>query len=266
MPVDVKDKGRYELFDSTHGHRILVLDGKRFYAWVHGRRGEIIVHTDSDHQKDHTLQRGKFFLVDFRNDPKFKDMIHLFLQKGDRFEEIMLPNGLPTESDAQKKIVRTKDSIATEDLERYLKHPAKAGPGESRLRGHMKRPTGGSMSNVAHYLKGIDLPASGSEIVRYAKQRHAPKSALNELEDLGKSTRYHSMADVMKAIGGEHEARGHGGAERELPIPSYNELTARQASKRILSLDSKELKKVRNYESRHKHRKTVLEAIDRAEG
>lgn len=93
------------------------------------------VHSDADHQKDHTIQKGRFFVVQFQDDPKFKDMPHLFLQKGGRYQELMLPNDLPSENDPQKKIVSTKDTIGKEELERYLRHPKPAGAGEERLRG-----------------------------------------------------------------------------------------------------------------------------------
>ncbi|HET6568013.1 MAG TPA: DUF2795 domain-containing protein [Rhodothermales bacterium] len=198
MPVDVKDSGHYELFETTKNHRILVLDHERWFAWVEGQRGEILVHSDSDHQKDHTLQEGQFYVVDFNDDPKFKDMPHLFLEKGGKYQEIMIPEGLPTEQDAQKKVVKTDDTIGKEELEDYLEHPKPAGEGESR----MSRPGGGSAANVAHYLKGIDLPANTSDLVRYARSHDAPEAVIEQLEHIGKG-RYDTMADVMKGLGGQ---------------------------------------------------------------
>lgn len=258
MSVEIRDEGRYELFESTKGHRILSLGGDRWFAWIHGQRGEILVHSDADHQKDHAIQKGKFIVARFEGDAKFKDMPHLFLQKGSEYQELMIPNGLPTEDDPQKKVVATGDTIGRDELERYLEHPA-SGKGESRLRGHMKRPTGGSMSNVAHYLKGIDFPATGDAVVRYAREHGAPQSALRELRKIGER-RVKSMADVMKAVGQGHERSG---TEREVPIPNYDELTAEQASRRILSLQPRQLERVKRYERGHKNRKTVIEAIDR---
>jgi hypothetical protein len=146
MPAIVLEKGRYELFETNHHHRILVLNQKEWFAWVEGQQGDILVLSDSDHQKVRTLQQGQFYLVDFRDDPKFKDMPHLFLQDGDRYQELMLPNGLPTEQDRQKRVVKTDETLSREELEEYLKHPAPAGPGEER----MERPGGGSMANVVH--------------------------------------------------------------------------------------------------------------------
>ncbi len=120
MTVKINDKGNYELFETTRGHRILVLNGERWFAWVEGQQGEILVHTDSDHEKDHTIQEGEFYLADFEDDPNYRDMPHLFLQKEDRFEELILPNGLPTEQDKQKKIVSTDETVPQDELTSHL--------------------------------------------------------------------------------------------------------------------------------------------------
>ena len=120
MPVKINDKGRYELFETTRGHRILVLNDEQWFAWVKGQQGEILVHTDSDHEKDHTFQEGEFYLADFEDDPNYRDMPHLFLQNGDRFEEVILPNGLPTEQDKQKKVVDTAETVAHDQLTDHL--------------------------------------------------------------------------------------------------------------------------------------------------
>lgn len=120
MTVKIDDKGDYELFETTRGHRILVLNGERWFAWVEGQQGEILVHTDSDHEKDHTIQEGEFYLADFEDDPNYRDMPHLFLQNEDRFEELILPNGLPTEQDKQKKIVSTDETVPQDELTSHL--------------------------------------------------------------------------------------------------------------------------------------------------
>jgi len=120
MSVKVEDKGHYELFETTNGNHILVLTDERWFAWVEGQQGEILVHTDSDHEKDHTIQEGQFYFVNFEDDPKFQDNPHLFLQKGDRFEEAILPNGLPTEQDKQKKIVAPDETVPQDELSDYL--------------------------------------------------------------------------------------------------------------------------------------------------
>src|SRR5688572_6480743 len=77
MPVKVIEKGMYELFETNHHHQILVLNRRQWFALVRGQKGDILVRTNSDHIRDHTIQRGRFYLVDFIQDPKFKDMPHL---------------------------------------------------------------------------------------------------------------------------------------------------------------------------------------------
>jgi hypothetical protein len=134
VSVRVLDKGRYELFKTNHRHRILVLGGRKWYALVRGQQGQLIVRTSSDHVKSETLQRGRYYYVDFRRDPTFEDQPHLFLQKDERFREIILPDGFPTRTDPQKRVVLTRKSIAAEELERYLRHPAPPGPGDARRR------------------------------------------------------------------------------------------------------------------------------------
>ncbi len=120
MSVDVKEKGDYELFETTNGHRILILNDERWFAWVEGQKGEILVLSDSDHQKERTIQEGEFYLADFKGDPKFQDNPHLFLQKGDRFQELIVPNCLPTEHDNQKKVVSTDDTVGKDELTDHL--------------------------------------------------------------------------------------------------------------------------------------------------
>jgi hypothetical protein len=119
--VKVEDKGHYELFKTINGNHILVLNDERWFAWVEGQQGKILVHSDSDHEKDHTIQEGEFYFVDFKDDPNYQDTPHLFLQKDDHFEEAILPNGLPTVQDKQKKIVATDETVPQEELTAYLK-------------------------------------------------------------------------------------------------------------------------------------------------
>ena len=120
MTVEIRDKGQYELFETTRGHRILVLNGEEWFAWVEGQRGEILVRSNPDHEKNHTIQEGEFYFVNFEDDPKFQDNPHLFLQDSDRFEEAVLPNGLPDDQDKQKRIVATDETVPRDELMSHL--------------------------------------------------------------------------------------------------------------------------------------------------
>jgi hypothetical protein len=66
-------------------------------------------------------------------------MPHLFLQKGDEYQEYLLPSGLPSQRDPQVRFVVTRNTLARKELEDYLKHPAPAGPGEERARRGARR-------------------------------------------------------------------------------------------------------------------------------
>lgn len=132
MPADVKRQGNYKLLKTSHGHRILDLNDGAFYAWVEGQYGEILVQTDKDHEFVETLQEGEFRYVDFTDDPEYTDMPHLFLQEKNKYREIVLPNGLPTDKDHQKKLVDTGKRVSKHEVDKYLKHPAPAGEGDNR--------------------------------------------------------------------------------------------------------------------------------------
>jgi hypothetical protein len=122
MGVKVKAAGRYELREDEHRHRFLVLDGKGWYVWIDGQKSPIIVRAAREHPAARPVQRGRFYLVDFRGDPEFRDMPHLFLQKGARYREFVLPNGLPTKRDPQKRLVVTRKLISSRKLEQRLMH------------------------------------------------------------------------------------------------------------------------------------------------
>jgi hypothetical protein len=223
---------------------------------VQGQQGEILVHSDADHQKQHTLQTGQFYLVDFEDDPTYKDMPHLFLQTDDRYDEVMLPNGLPTEQDHQKKVVKTDHRLPKDELTAYLKHPAPPGPGEAR----MGRPGGGSMANVAYYLQGIDFPARRQDVLSHARQQNAPTAVMDQLQRLD-DQRFSNMAQVMSAIGTGGERDQSSG--QRLPIADYDELTVTEVKSRLEGMSSEELQAVKSHEEEHKHRKTLLGEIDR---
>jgi hypothetical protein len=120
MSATVQRHGRYTMFETPNGNRILALGENLWFAWVTGDQGELLVRSDSDHERDRTIQEGEYYLVDFENDESFTGVPHLFLEENDAFREIILPNGLPTESDTQKRVVGTEKAIARNELERQL--------------------------------------------------------------------------------------------------------------------------------------------------
>lgn len=68
----------------------------------------------------------------------------------------------------------------------------------------MTRGVGGhSPANVTHFLKGIEFPAKRDDLLRHARQNHADKDVLDEIQSMPEQE-YGSMADVMKGFGKRH--------------------------------------------------------------
>lgn len=120
MRGKLEKEGDYELFQTTHGHEILVLNNKLYYAVIQTSQGHILVASDSDHKKDHTIDKGQFYLADFQDDPAFKDMPHLFLKEGKKYKELVLPNDLPNQSDNEKKVIITNDKVSDQKVEEHV--------------------------------------------------------------------------------------------------------------------------------------------------
>lgn len=90
-----------------------------------------------------------------------------------------------------------------------------------------------------------DANELAGELLRRGRQQ--TEELLAELE-----TRLARTADrARRSVGG-------------LPLPGYDSLTARQVQGRLSGLTPAELRQLRDHERRHAHRKTVLEAIERA--
>lgn len=61
MRGKIEKQGQYELFETTHGHQILSIDDEQlqkeeFFAVVKGDEGDLLVHSDADHDKQKTQQ------------------------------------------------------------------------------------------------------------------------------------------------------------------------------------------------------------------
>lgn len=132
MSNELKKQGTYELFKTTEGHQILHLNEQNWYALVEGQQGQILVYSDSNHKKDKTLQKGEFYLADFEDDPEFRDIPHLFLKQGDQFKEYILPNGLPTGNDKQKKVIETKELLSEKKVKGHVKGHSKGHSKENK--------------------------------------------------------------------------------------------------------------------------------------
>lgn len=134
MRGKLEKEGKYELFKTTRGHDILSLDDKNYYALIGGDKGDLIIKSDSDHKKDKTEAKGKYYFADFDDDPEFQDMEHLFLQDGEKFREMILPEGFPKGSDYQKKLVREDKKLSKNKVMEHVKGKGNKG-GEKQYEG-----------------------------------------------------------------------------------------------------------------------------------
>jgi hypothetical protein len=189
MTATVQRRGRYALFATPRQNRILVLGKDQWFAWVGGQQGDILVRSNEEHERDRTIQEGEFYLVDFEGDPDFTDVPHLFLERNGEFVEVILPNGLPTDDDAQKRVVGTEKTIDSAALKRHL-----------------------------------------------------------------------SANDTERSSAPGGEGAFH---DRELPIPDFDDLSVRRAKVRLDELNTDELRRLRDYESANKRRKTLIHEIER---
>lgn len=146
MTASVQRHGRYRLFETPRQNRILVLNDDLWYAWVEGQQGELLVRSDSDHESRGAIREGESYLVDFADDPGFTDVPHLFLERDGGFQEVILPNGLPTDDDNQKRVVGSDKSIPREDLEQALGTDGRDASSRYGEDGRESRPHGGELA------------------------------------------------------------------------------------------------------------------------
>lgn len=120
MSIHVRDSGSYELIETMSGTTVLGFNGTDWFAWIEREEGGVLVFSDDSQNRQRMIDQGDFILVDFENESEYRDMPHLFLGHPGMYEEFILPNGLPDQSDPEKKIIATKITIGKEELERYL--------------------------------------------------------------------------------------------------------------------------------------------------
>lgn len=157
MRGKLEKEGRYDLFETTEGHQILNLNDKSFFAVVEGKRGDILVGTDADHEKKKSVKKGQFYLANFDDDPEFRDLPHLFLQEGKKFREWILPNNYPTKSDYQKKLIRTSDLVSKSKVEEHVHGKGKKGT-EKQYQGKPEGLRTKSKKELYEMAKKQDVP------------------------------------------------------------------------------------------------------------
>jgi hypothetical protein len=121
MENKLNKKGNYEIFKTTGDNEILRLGEDEVFAIVEINRGHILVKTDEDHEKQETIEKGQFYLMSLEEDPAFQDMPHLFIEKGAKYQELVLPSGLPDHNQDRKKIIFTREKVDEEKIRLHSK-------------------------------------------------------------------------------------------------------------------------------------------------
>lgn len=189
MALQVQDQGRYILFQTYHGNRILALNERRFFAWILGGRSQFLVSTDPDHERARVLQSGRFFLVRMDQAGRLGGGPHLILENRRRYRLYPLPDGLPSPDGFQSPILMEASAWSHEEIARLLE-------GERGPNGH---PNLTGSAAVTYYLRGIRFPNDGPGLVAHARDQGAPPAVLTRLDDIG-DARPTTMADVLRLI------------------------------------------------------------------
>jgi hypothetical protein len=105
-----------------------------------------------------------------------------------------------------------------------------------------------------------DAQAMANDLV--ARGRRQAEDFLADLDEL--LGRGRSVAEVARRR--VDRARRVAGLGSSFPIAGYEELDAREATRRLAGLSAPELRRVRDFERRHRNRKTVLRAVERRLG
>lgn len=111
--IKVLKTGNYKLIETKDQTKILILDGKKTFAWVNIKAiGEILVTSHKTHKADAILTVGKFRLYDVTDEPKLSDQLHLELSVGEGvWQGYLLPTGLPTNKKKRNRIIPTVEVI-----------------------------------------------------------------------------------------------------------------------------------------------------------
>lgn len=105
----LETKGKYELFRTTDGRETINFDNRAYYSFIEEQGKEMIVSVDPDPDKDSSIATGRYFFAVENQDG---EKGFLFLEDGDDFRKLSLPEGLPTKRDEPKKpVVRSQDRL-----------------------------------------------------------------------------------------------------------------------------------------------------------
>ena len=105
-----------------------------------------------------------------------------------------------------------------------------------------------------------DLIAQVERLLSQA--REAPERARQEVGGRAAQARKRTVAAVEKPLASADRVR-RAARVPGFPITAYDQLTIRQIDRRLRDLSRPQLRKVRDYERKHKARKSLLRSLDR---
>jgi len=90
-------EGKYELFETKSGSRVINLNGHGKYVWLKIENiGEVLAKSEKNYNPDRILAKGYFRLYDILNEPELTDLPHLEVCIGlGQWQGYLLPRGLP---------------------------------------------------------------------------------------------------------------------------------------------------------------------------
>lgn len=111
--IKLLENGEYRLIETRQQTKILMLDGKNIFAWLHATNiGEFLVSSHTKHIADQMLALGKYRLYEVKDETTLSDLIHLELLVGNgEWQGYLLPTGLPNEAKKRNRIIPTKEII-----------------------------------------------------------------------------------------------------------------------------------------------------------
>ena len=117
MSRELKTEGKYELFKSIEGKRILNLDNQAYYQFGEEHRSDFMAYSEPDPAKDSSISTGKYFLTGKKKESNLNGPFNLYLEEAGEFNEYQLPDGLPLQrNEPQKKLVATNKKLAEDEV------------------------------------------------------------------------------------------------------------------------------------------------------
>ena len=110
--IGLLESGKYLVFE-TGGHtRILEINDKSHFAWVHTNVGEILVSSQQEFKPKELVAQGNYRLYNVKNEPKLTDLEHLELFVGEgKWQGYLLPTGFPGGKKKRSRIIPTDETI-----------------------------------------------------------------------------------------------------------------------------------------------------------